>query len=113
VRLHVVVQEGDLVDHLPFGCDIVKRMIKMRKFRNNYRSSLGDTRWKHLDANGVSVDTVGRGAAELEAGIVADGRVRAPGAGRKPAEQTDPRLWTALDRLVDPETRGDPNGPPP
>jgi Rhodopirellula transposase DDE domain len=59
-------------------------------------------------ATGVSVDTVGRGAAELEAGIVADGRVRAPGAGRKPAEQTDPEVWPALDRLVDPETRGDP-----
>jgi hypothetical protein len=59
-------------------------------------------------ASGVSVDTVGRGAAELEAGVVADGRVRAPGAGRKPAERTDPGVWPALDRLVDPETRGDP-----
>lgn len=59
-------------------------------------------------ATGAAKDTVGRGAAELEAGIVADGRVRAKGAGRKPAEQTDPELWPALDRLVDPETRGDP-----
>ena len=56
----------------------------------------------------VSADTVGRGAAELEAGIVVDGRVRARGAGRKPAEQTDPELWPALDKLVDPESRGDP-----
>ena len=62
-------------------------------------------------ATGVSKDTVGRGAAELEAGVVADGRVRAPGAGRKPAEQTDPDLWPALDKLVDPETRGDPMSP--
>jgi hypothetical protein len=59
-------------------------------------------------ATGVSVDTVGKGAAELETGIVADGRVRAEGAGRKPAEQADPGVWPALDRLVDPETRGDP-----
>jgi hypothetical protein len=59
-------------------------------------------------ATGAATDTVGRGAAELEAGIVADGRVRAKGAGRKPAEQTDPELWPALDKLVDPETRGDP-----
>ena len=59
-------------------------------------------------ATGVSRDTVSRGAAELEAGVVADGRVRAPGAGRKLAEETDPDLWPALDRLVDPETRGDP-----
>ena len=59
-------------------------------------------------ATGAATDTVGRGAAELEAGIVVDGRVRARGAGRKPAEQTDPELWPALDKLVDPESRGDP-----
>ncbi len=51
---------------------------------------------------------MGRGAAELEAGIVADGRVRAKGAGRKSVEQADPGLWPALEQLVDPETRGDP-----
>jgi hypothetical protein len=59
-------------------------------------------------ATGASKDTVGRGAGELEAGIVADGRVRAKGAGRKPVEHHDPGLWPALDKLVDPETRGDP-----
>ena len=59
-------------------------------------------------ATGASADTVGRGAAELEAGIVADGRVRAKGAGRKPVEHHDPGLWSALDKLVDPQTRGDP-----
>jgi Rhodopirellula transposase DDE domain len=62
-------------------------------------------------ATGAAADTVSKGAAELDAGIVADGRVRAKGAGRKPAEQTDPDLWPALDRLVDPETRGDPMSP--
>ena len=62
-------------------------------------------------ATGAARDTVGRGAAELEAGIVADGRVRVPGAGRKPVELTDPQLWPALDALVDPETRGDPMSP--
>ena len=59
-------------------------------------------------ATGASRDTVGRGAAELEAGVVADGRVRAPGAGRKRVEHHDPGLWLALDELVAPETRGDP-----
>jgi hypothetical protein len=58
-------------------------------------------------ATGAAAE-VGKGAAELEAGIVADGRVRAPGAGRKPAEHHDPGLWPALDALVDPETRGGP-----
>ena len=59
-------------------------------------------------AAGVSVDTEGRGAAELEAGIMVDGRVRAKGAGRRPVEQTDPQVWPGLEKLVDPETRGDP-----
>lgn len=62
-------------------------------------------------ASGASPDTVGRGASELEAGIVADGRVRAKGAGRKPVEESDPGLWPALEKLVDPGTRGDPTSP--
>ena len=59
-------------------------------------------------ATGASKDTVGRGAGELEAGVVVDGRIRATGAGRKAVEHHDPGLWPALDELVDPETRGDP-----
>ena len=59
-------------------------------------------------STGVSMDTVGRGSAELEAGIVADGRVRAKGAGRPAVERTDPQAWPALEKLVDPDSRGDP-----
>lgn len=36
------------------------------------------------------------------------GRIRRPGAGRKGAEVTDPTLLGALDALVDPVPRGDP-----
>ena len=39
---------------------------------------------------------------------MADGRVRAKGAGRRPVEATDPGVWPTLEKLVDPETRGDP-----
>jgi hypothetical protein len=59
-------------------------------------------------AVGASPDTVSRGAAELEAGLVVDGRVRVEGAGRKRVEQAEPEVWPALDALVDPQTRGDP-----
>ena len=62
-------------------------------------------------ATGIAADTVGRGAAELEAGLVADGRVRLKGAGRPAAEAKDPQVWAALDKLVDPATRGDPMSP--
>ena len=62
-------------------------------------------------ATGASADTVGKGAAELEAGLVVDGRVRVKGAGRPSVEQIDPQVWAALDALVDPVTRGDPMSP--
>jgi hypothetical protein len=38
-------------------------------------------------------------------------RVRAPGGGRKKAEVTDPELLDALDALIEPGTRGDPESP--
>jgi hypothetical protein len=41
-------------------------------------------------AIGTSADTVAKGVAELKAGLVADGRVRAKAAGRPAAERRDP-----------------------
>src|SRR3954454_15747092 len=55
-------------------------------------------------ATGASADTVGRGAAEVQAGLVADGRVRAKGAGRPAVQDKDPGVWPALEKLVDPVT---------
>jgi hypothetical protein len=60
---------------------------------------------------GASVDTVGRGAGELEAGISPDDRVRAVGAGRRSVEAVDPELVAAVEALVAPESRGDPQSP--
>jgi Rhodopirellula transposase DDE domain len=59
-------------------------------------------------AVGVSPDTVGRGASELDAGVIPDGRVRAVGAGRRPVIEAEPGVVEALEALVDPVTRGDP-----
>ena len=39
------------------------------------------------------------------------GRSRKAGAGRKPLVERDPRILEELDRLVDPDTRGDPMSP--
>jgi Rhodopirellula transposase DDE domain len=64
------------------------------------------------DAVGVSPDTVRRGRDELDdPQPLQVGRSRAPGGGRKRAEQADPGLGDALDKLVDPESRGDPMTP--
>ena len=64
------------------------------------------------DAVAVSPDTVRRGRTELDdPQPLAVGRSRGPGGGRKRAEEHDPGLSTALDKLVDPDSRGDPMTP--
>jgi len=67
-------------------------------------------------AIGMSPNTIVKGLAELaslaehpEAAVQT--RVRRPGGGRKPATVADPGLWEALERLVDPTSRGDPQSP--
>jgi DNA-binding phage protein len=63
-------------------------------------------------ATGISESTVLRGLADLESGEVLEpGRVRRPGAGQVPILEREPGLWEALERLVDPVTRGDPESP--
>jgi hypothetical protein len=63
-------------------------------------------------ATGISKNTVVRGIAELEAGTrLEPGRVRRAGAGRPRLTDSDPTLVKDLERLVDPDTRGDPESP--
>ncbi len=59
-------------------------------------------------ASGSSRSRVQQGVAELEAGAQPLGRVRRPGAGRKPITETDPGIVDALLALVEPTRRGDP-----
>ncbi len=63
-------------------------------------------------ALGVAADTVRRGRAELDnPEMVPEGRSRKAGGGRKRAEEHQPGLEQALDSLVEPTTRGDPESP--
>jgi Rhodopirellula transposase. len=63
-------------------------------------------------ASGMSEETIRRGVRELEAGhSLEHGRVRRPGGGRKPLTETDPTLLEDLERLVDADSRGDPELP--
>jgi Rhodopirellula transposase DDE domain len=62
-------------------------------------------------AAAVHPDTVAQGVRELDVGEPIPGRVRRPGAGRPPMVLGDPDLLAALDALVDPVTRGDPESP--
>jgi hypothetical protein len=65
------------------------------------------------DATGVSRKTIRRGMTELSDDSTEGhpGRVRAPGGGRKRAEVTNPELIDALESLIEPDTRGDPESP--
>ncbi|MCY3752159.1 MAG: ISAzo13 family transposase [Gammaproteobacteria bacterium] len=63
------------------------------------------------DATGLSRPTVRKGRRELAAGDAGAGRVRRPGAGRPGIEQSQPGIRRALEQLVDPLTRGDPQSP--
>src|SRR5262245_315277 len=65
-------------------------------------------------ATGLARDTIRAGTRELRQRPVVPagaGRIRRPGGGRKPLAQLDPGLRRALDALVDPATRGDPESP--
>jgi transposase len=63
-------------------------------------------------ATGMARSTLRRGIEELDhPGSEAATRQRRPGGGRKRAEQLNPALKRALERLVEPTSRGDPQSP--
>ncbi len=71
------------------------------------------------EATGLASSTIGHGINELRAkergeveGLVTDpSRSRRSGAGRKPLIEKQPDLLPALDALISPEARGDPESP--
>ena len=63
------------------------------------------------DATGLSRPTIRAGRREIETGALERGRIRRPGAGRPGIEQSQPGIKQALEKLVDPLTRGDPQSP--
>src|SRR5262249_1292594 len=63
-------------------------------------------------ATGLAPTTIRRGIRELTSGDTPpQGRQRRAGAGRKNAATSCPALRAALERLVEPESRGDPMSP--
>jgi transposase len=63
-------------------------------------------------ATGMAISTVRKGRDEVRAGARPEGLVhvrRSPG--KRPFEVLHPEVWPALEMLVDPVTRGDPESP--
>lgn len=61
--------------------------------------------------SGISRPTIHKGLEELRQTPLAPGRVRRPGAGRKPLVELNPAIRTEVERLIEPATRGDPMSP--
>ena len=61
-------------------------------------------------ATGLAISTVRKGRDEVRAGIRAEDavRVRRKGGGRRGIEVEHPAVWSQLEKLVSPVTRGDP-----
>src|ERR1700709_2379030 len=58
---------------------------------------------------GIARSTIGRGLTDLRSGAVrCSERVRRRGGGQKPAIETQPGILEALNELVEPSIRGDP-----
>ena len=62
-------------------------------------------------ACGLSRVTVTKGIEELQTAPLPPGRIRREGGGRRALTLNDPDLAPALDRLVEPTARGDPESP--
>jgi hypothetical protein len=62
-------------------------------------------------ACGLSRKAIARGIREIATGNSRPGRIRRPGAGRKKMVERDPQVLASLERLIEPETRGDPESP--
>ncbi len=66
-------------------------------------------------ATGIAKSTIYRGLSDLDAEsaevLAHQGRCRRQGAGRKSLADKQPKVLKALDRLIDPQTRGDPCSP--
>lgn len=62
-------------------------------------------------ASGLSRTTIHRGLAELGVNDPTDPRIRQTGGGRKSVIDHNPDILSALEALVEPDTRGDPMSP--
>jgi len=63
-------------------------------------------------ACGLSRKAIAKGIGEIEAGTAwVPGRIRRPGAGRKPITVSDPQLVDTLEAMIADQTRGDPESP--
>jgi Rhodopirellula transposase DDE domain len=108
--------EPELVDAAGRRIEVLWPLLSERGRRQLLGAEARELGWGGVAAvarvAGVARQTVTTGLAELDRPVeVAEGRSRRSGGGRKSVTVTDPGLLVALDQLVDPVTRGDPESP--
>jgi hypothetical protein len=83
-----------------------------RLFAASEASSLGYGGISQVQrACGLSRKAITHGIQEIAEGRALPGRIRRSGAGRKSIVESDPKLLRSLERMIEPETRGDPESP--
>lgn len=63
------------------------------------------------NACGLSREAIANGIREISEGSTVLGRIRRKGAGRKKITVSNPKILTTLEKLIAPDTRGDPGSP--
>jgi len=84
-----------------------RRLVAANEARSLGYGGISDVR----RACGLSRKAIAKGIRELSEGSAVIGRVRRPGGGRKQISFHDPQILDSLERLIEPQTRGDPENP--
>jgi hypothetical protein len=112
------MQDMQIIDRIRRKFQALAPLLDERARRHWAAAEAAELAWGGVTAvaaaTGLSRATVAAGLRELRgpnAVSVPVGQVRRPGGGRKLAEVADPGLSAALDALIDPVTRGDPESP--
>jgi hypothetical protein len=114
------MQDASTIERIRRKFDALGPVMDERMRRQWAAAEAAELGWGGVSAvataTGLSRTTVTAGLHELrhraeQPGAPAPARVRRPGGGPKRLTQTDPGLLPALEALVDPVTRGDPESP--
>lgn len=89
---------------LPFLNEKQRRVLAASEARSFGRGGVQAV----ADITGMSRQTIYVGISDIDSKNHKDDRIRKPGGGRKKLSEKHPKLLSALDSLIEPTTRGDP-----